>query len=88
MKNYKPSPLASWLALALCRWVAIIAMGVFWNFRWQYEAFVNLLWQFYIWYNITAVWIITWLLRAIIDWFCSGFILIWIYNIMYRAIKK
>lgn len=88
MKNYKPSPLAAWLAVALFRWVSIIFMGIFWNFRWQYESFVNLLWQFYIWYSISFVGILIWLLRAVVDAFCWAFVIVWLYNIIYKGIKK
>lgn len=88
MKNYKPNPFVAWLALGLFLWVTTIFMWIFGNFRWQYAAFVNLLWQFYIGYSISIGWIIIGFLRAVIDWFCSAFILVRLYNVIYKVIKK
>jgi hypothetical protein len=88
MKNYKPSPLIAWIAVALFRGVFIIFVWIFGNFRWQYESFVNLLGQFYIWYSISFIGILIWFLRATIDAFCWAFILIWLYNILYKYLKK
>ncbi len=88
MKNYKPNPLAAWLAFGIFRWVSMAFMWIFWNFRWQYESFVNLLSQFYLWYSISIWGIMIGFLRAILDWFCGAFILVWLYNIFYKSIKK
>lgn len=88
MKNQKLSPLVAWLSLALLRGVSVVFMWIFWNFRWQYESFVNTMGQFYIWYSIWTIGIIIWFLRAILDWFCSAFVLVRLYNIIYKIVKK
>lgn len=88
MKEYRPSPLAAWLSSALLRGVSIIFMWIFGNFRWQYESFVNVMGQFYLWYSIWIVGIIIWFLRAILDAFCSAFILVRLYNVAYKIVKK
>lgn len=88
LQNYKPSPLAGWLTLAIFMWVAIVFMWIFWNFWSQYQMFVEMLWLFYIWYSISFWGILIGLLRALLDWFCTGFILIWVYNIIYKSVKN
>ncbi|MFZ2150971.1 MAG: hypothetical protein WAZ12_03360 [Candidatus Absconditicoccaceae bacterium] len=88
MKNYKPNPLASGLALATFRGISVIFMGIFGNLRAQYEIFVNMMGQFYIGYSISILGIIIGFLRAILDGFCSAFILVWLYNVIYKSIKK
>lgn len=88
MKNYNPNPLAAWLSAALLRWVSVVSMWIFGHFRWQYESFVNNMGHFYLWYSIWAVGIIIWFLRAIVDAFCSTFVLVRLYNVANNIIKK
>ena len=88
MKDYKPSPLAAWLSSALLRGVSVISLWIFWNFWSQYEYFVNMMWHFYLWYSIWVVGIIIWFLRAVLDAFCSAFVLIRLYNIANKIVKK
>ncbi len=88
MTNYKLNPLVAWLALGLFMWVTVVFMWVFWNFSTEYAAFVERLGGFYMGYSISLAGIVLGFFRAIIDGFCSAFLLVWIYNAIDTLFKK
>jgi len=88
MTSYKLNPLIAWLAFAIFTWVTVLFMWVFWNFSDQYAVFVERLWGFYIGYSTSLTGILLWFLRAIVDGFCSAFLLVRIYNVFDRIFKK
>ncbi|MCF7835085.1 hypothetical protein K9M48_03450 [Candidatus Gracilibacteria bacterium] len=88
MKAYKPNPLAAGFAFAILWGVSVLFMGIFGNFRGQYEMFVNLMGEFYIGYSISIGGIIIGFLRAILDAFCGAFLLVRLYNVIFKALPK
>lgn len=88
MKDYKPCPLAAGLAFGIFWAIAVALMWIAGNFRGQYEFFVLTIWEFYIGYSITLGGILLWMLWAFIDAFLGALILVWLYNVIYRRIKK
>lgn len=88
MTSYKLNPLVAWLSLGLFMWVTVLFIGVFWNFSSEYAVFVERLSDFYMGYSISVAGIALWFARAVVDGFCSAFLLVWLYNVIDRIIKK
>ena len=88
MTSYKLNPLVAWLALGLFMLVTVVFMWIFWNFSNEYAVFVERLSGFYMGYSISVSGIALGAARALVDGFCSAFLLVWLYNVIDRIFKK
>lgn len=88
MKNYKPCPLAGWLSLGIIRGLWVVVLGIMWFYREQYANLVNNLGNFYVWYSLSFGGLLLWFLWAFLDAFLWGVVIIWLYNVIYKLIKK
>jgi hypothetical protein len=75
----KLQPLAFGIAAGLVWAFGVFFAGIFAMFDWG-NAFVTMLGSFYLGYGPTVVGAIIGALWAVVDGFCFGFVIAWIYN--------